>query len=158
MGIPSNGKKVIQKLADKFPGVDTQNLPIEDNTSRYFYMAPKPQPGVPKPLTPYLAIRFRNLVNVRTSTRLIHLWDQMLQNNIKFPHSDQNRSATPALHLGVWELCDKTPRLTADTRTQSKTVQDIIDRFLDTIRVEIAPKILTLLKEYCPEQYKRQLQ
>lgn len=84
-------------------------------------------------------------------------WDNLLLTGVKFPSGKENRSSTPALHLGIWEVYSKRPYVSEDSRAQAPGVIAAIDKFLYLIGELIAPKLNNLLKSQYPVQYDRQI-
>jgi hypothetical protein len=84
-------------------------------------------------------------------------WDEFAKLDVQFPKADPNRSKTPALHLGVWELYAANPRITKDSRKQREDVIKAMDKFLQIIHDSVAPKIFNILQRYYPQQFDRQL-
>jgi hypothetical protein len=157
-GIPKSAKAVRKRLREKFPRIIPRNLPSAPEFGRLFFPVPIPDDG---PLhahhPPYLAMRFESVVSNKANTRLIRAWDCLLEKGVQFPESDANRSSSPALHLGVWEVYRSTPCISTNSR-QPEEVIIAMDIFLNLIKKYIAPKISNLLQTHCPIQYARQMQ
>lgn len=156
VGAPNNAAKVTETLELLYPGLIPRDLPSVTDEGRFYI------PTLPtKPLTnshpPFLIARFDRVVNKTVQQRLMNAWDTLLHSGVRFPPADENRSATPALHLGIWELYKKRPIVTGDTRIQTDDAIIAIDNFLYLIGELIAPKIKNLLKTKYPHQYERQM-
>ncbi|KAF8160296.1 hypothetical protein BJ912DRAFT_1026541 [Pholiota molesta] len=150
-GIPKSAKA-------KFPHIIPRNLPSATEFGRLLFPVPIPDDG---PLhahhPPYLAMRFELVVINKANTRLIHAWDCLLNKGVQFPESDVNRSSSPALHLGVWEVYRSTPCISTNS-PQPEEVIIAMDIFLNLIKKYVAPEISNLLQTHCPIQYARQMQ
>lgn len=134
----------------------TRNLPTATEKGRFLI----PTPPIIRSLLPfhppYLVARFDWIVKEDVNERLMNAWDELMKLGIRFPDADKNRSSTPALHLGVWELYDTNPRLTSDTVRFSDAIV-AMDRFLQIIQEAISPKLHNILAKYYPRQFDRQM-
>ncbi|KAF9474886.1 hypothetical protein BDN70DRAFT_898616 [Pholiota conissans] len=158
LAIQSSSKVVAKQLRIHFPGLQTRQLESADSTRKLLFPVPTPENRLLDPLhPPYLAMRFPSVVSPKTNSRLVLAWDKLLASGVKFPKVDPNRSTTPALHLGIWEIFSSKPFISANSR-QTPEVNKSIDIFLGLVGKLLAPKIGALLKEHCPDQYARQIQ
>jgi hypothetical protein len=154
VGVPTNAAKVTEKINRLFPGIIPGELPGVTGTGRFYI----PTPGNPLPThPPFLVARFDQVINKSVQQRLLNAWDDLLHAGIRFPHADEHRSTTPALHLGIWETYRKHPIVTAATTHQSVEAIAAMDRFLYLIGHLVAPKLKNLLKTNYPNQYERQM-
>ncbi|KAJ7504608.1 hypothetical protein B0H11DRAFT_2221335 [Mycena galericulata] len=64
----------------------------------------------------WLAIRFPDVIPLQMQQKLLASWDKAIAFGLRFPKTEAQRSSTPALHLGVWNLYSNTPYITADSR------------------------------------------
>ena len=153
-------------MDSSFPGIVPRDLPNATGQKRLLFPVPLPdnlplpeKRPLPENHPPYLAMRFDQVVSSETNDLIIRAWDRMNELGVVFPDPDPtcNRSSSPALHLGVWELYDEKPRVTSDSRNQSPEVVQAIDDFLLIIQQRIAPRLKNLLKEFCPQQHELQM-
>jgi hypothetical protein len=148
---------VKEKVKELYPGMVPRNLPTATEKGRFLI----PTPPIIRSLLPlhppYLVARFDRIVKENVNERLMSAWDELMKLGIRFPDPDGNRSSTPALHLGVWELYGTNPRLTSDTVRFSNDAIVAMDRFLQIIREAISPKLHNILAKYYPRQFDRQM-
>lgn len=110
-------------------------------------------------LPPYLAMRFVNVIPASTLAQLLVLWDRLNAQDVRFPEADHRRSGQPALHLGVWELFQSRPIVTADSRqTRQKNpkkladIVDAMDSMLGFVKISVVPILERLMGRYVPGQ------
>ncbi|KAL0947185.1 hypothetical protein HGRIS_013309 [Hohenbuehelia grisea] len=137
-------------LVQRYPGLDPATLPLFSRLKRILLREPQAEVA-----SPYLLMRFNNIVSKSTAQRLLNCYVEMDRLGIKFSHSEKNWSTSSALHAGVWSLYQKRPYTTRDTRMQSPEVEVILARMLGIIGKEIAPKLARLLREHCLNQWLR---
>ncbi|KAJ3965022.1 hypothetical protein EV361DRAFT_811353 [Lentinula raphanica] len=82
----------------------------------------------------------------------------MQQNGLKYRKArESNRSATPAIHAGVWEKFANQPRLTAETwKMQNGVVKDLMAELIGILSAKVAPRMAALLKLFYPKVWERQ--
>ncbi|KAG2745673.1 hypothetical protein P692DRAFT_20849794 [Suillus brevipes Sb2] len=68
-----------------------------------------------------------------------------------------NCSTNEGIHLGVWEIMAKKPRLTLESRDQSPEAVEAMDNLLRFITTYIVPKIATVEREYILKLLKHDL-
>jgi len=103
---------------------------------------------------PYIFIRFDHVIPERIRNSIFHAWDLLQQIELKaHVKNDSNRSKTPAMHLGTWEVYRSMPIITVESRDQHPTVIHAIDKVLSLVGDFIAPKVRTLLQRYAPMQW-----
>ena len=157
LGIKKDGKAVVAAMNTHFPGIIPRELPSASPDGRLVYPRPLPTDGEPldPARLPYLAIRFDCLISKHAANQLVRAWDLLLATPVVFPPPEKNRSATPALHLGVWELSQSRPYVTADTCQKSLSANRAIDFLLSCIGIHVAPKITQAFRAFCPAQHAR---
>ncbi|KAJ3755616.1 hypothetical protein EV360DRAFT_49434 [Lentinula raphanica] len=70
---------------------------------------------------------------------------------------ESNRSATPAIHVGIWEKYANQPRLTAETwKMQNHTVRALMAQSIGLLSTNIAPRMVSILRTFYPEVWERQ--
>lgn len=155
--IKTDSNAVKRILSTQFKGVNPATLPRAPVTGRLNYALEKTD-ATPEGLPPSLVMRFERVITDRVNKLVVDAWDKVLEAGLTFPHADPNRSATPALHLGSWSINQSAPQITAHSRapTQTQEAQDAIDKFLQIINTEVAPRITTFFKNNFPAQYARQ--
>ncbi|KAJ7716675.1 hypothetical protein DFH07DRAFT_973849 [Mycena maculata] len=111
--------------------------------------------GVP----PYMAMHWVHVIPLPILKKLLVLFDALVAAGVEFPEADFRRSGTAALHLGVWSLYARQPRITADSHqtmisnsTQRARVVAAIDALCMIVKVHIVPKLVELMDEYVPGQ------
>ncbi len=140
------------------PLIVPRNLPSVIETGRFFIPTPLDILAKNDLHPPYLVARFDwQVVKKSVTNALLRAWEELSQLDVQFPKADKTRSATPALHLGIWQLYNADPYITGDSRHQSEEVIVAMDKFPRIIQEYIAPKVKKLLKQYYPQQYNRQM-
>ncbi|KAL0950537.1 hypothetical protein HGRIS_007345 [Hohenbuehelia grisea] len=172
-------------LSVRYPGLDPVKLPLLSRTKRLLLREPVsphlsegllrliifgspfasserlpgqarlPLQPAAEVVSPYLLMRFNNIINKATARRLLNCYVEMEALGLKTSHAEAHWSTTSALHAGVWSLYQKMPYVTRDTRSQPSAVTEVLARMLGIIAKEVAPKLVKLLKEHCPEQWAR---
>jgi hypothetical protein len=156
VGAPINATKVTKKIEELFPGVIPRNLPSVTEKGRFLIPTP-PIIRSLRPLhPPYLIGRFDQIIKASVEKSLVAAWKELVKLDVRFPKAESNRSKTPALHLGIWELYASQPRITGDSR-QSNDVTTAMDKFLRIVHHLIAPKIFNILQSHYPKQFDRHL-
>jgi len=77
-------------------------------------------------------------------------WKELVKLDVCFSKAEANRSKTPALHLGTWELYAGKPHITGDS-WQKDDVNAAMDKFLSIIHhsvrvVKVGDKIGSVAK------------
>lgn len=105
---------------------------------------------------PYFLLRFDSVLTTKLQNNILAAWDYMQHPSrrpvIRIKHAAE-RSGTPAIHLGAWELYKTTPDLTRETREQSIETLKAMDSLLKIFHSVVAMKINNLMKRYCPRLY-----
>jgi len=157
LGAPIDSTKVTQKMEEVFPGVIPRDLPSVTAEGRFFI----PTPPIIRSLCPlhppYLVGRFDRIVKAPMQKSLVAAWKELVNLDVRFPKAELNRSKTPALHLGTWELYASKPRITGNSCQQNDDVIAAMDKFLSIVHCSIAPKIFNILRSHYPKQFDRQL-
>lgn len=155
VGAATNAAKVTEKIEDLFPGIP-YNLSSVTADGRFLIPTP-PIVRSLRPLhPPYLVGRFDKIVKAPVEKSLLAAWKELVKLDIRYPKVEANRSKTPALHLGIWELYAAEPRITGDS-WQTGDVTSVMDKFLHIIHHSIAPKIFNILRSHYPRQFERHL-
>jgi hypothetical protein len=106
---------------------------------------------------PYLILRLDLIVSVKKQWALLAAWDQVQaaspQHYIK---REQARSTTPAYHWGIWEVTAPAPYITRESKDQTAEAILAIDKLLGLVKELMVPKIIQMMKEYLPVQWKHQ--
>jgi hypothetical protein len=109
----------------------------------------------------WLVMRFPSVIPLGTQERLLLSWDRVVACGLRFPNPEVQRSSTPAVHLGVWNLYSQKPYITADSRQKmvphcrtasakllaelkQKWVIAELDLFLGIIKSCVVPKLENL--------------
>ena len=158
LGAPINASKVTNKINHLFPGVIPCELPSVTEEGRFLIPTPPIVRSLRPIHPPYLIGRFDHIVKASIQKSLVAAWKDLMKLDVKFPKPkrDSNRSKTPSLHLGVWELYSALPRITEDSLDQNDAVILAMDKFLRIVG-SIAPKISNILQCYYPQQFNCQL-
>ena len=102
-------------------------------------------------------MRFDAVIHVRAMKTLLDAWTGFRDSSVQFPKKKkENRSSSPALHLGVWEISASTPYITSESKNQQPNTIVSMDNFLFLVKEFIAPKILRLLHLHSPQTLQRQ--
>ncbi|KAJ7449524.1 hypothetical protein FB451DRAFT_1005218, partial [Mycena latifolia] len=64
---------------------------------------------------PFLLIRFSDLLSPTVQQLLWDAFQQIVDAKPRYPRAEHGRSATPALHFGIWSLFKNLPEITADS-------------------------------------------
>lgn len=134
-----------------------RNLPSATTVGRFLVPTPSEILSSNPLHPPYLVARFDQIVKENVNQDLISAWDIFSELAVQFPPLDKQRSKMPALHLGVWELYVKLPRITKDSVAQPDDVIVPMDKFLQLIQDSVGPKLRNIFKEYYPQQFDRQM-
>jgi len=153
---PTNALKVTKKLQQLYPGLVPRDLPSVTTEGRFLVKTPSEIMATNPLHPPYIIARFDQLVKPHIERDLILAWDNLNATDVRFPPPDPNRSKTPALHLGVWELYSSQPHITGDTRKQSSAAIVAMDKLLCLIGKSIGPKLSNILKSHYPILFHRQ--
>ncbi|KAJ3822684.1 hypothetical protein F5880DRAFT_1613564 [Lentinula raphanica] len=107
-----------------------------------------------KPTVSTFLRRFTNVIHEDERLEIERLWLLMQEQGLKFRQGgDSNHSATPAIHVGIWEKFANQPRLTTETwKIQNGTVQACMDRLIGLLSEKVAPRMVSILRTYYPEQ------
>ncbi|KAF7426580.1 hypothetical protein PC9H_008949 [Pleurotus ostreatus] len=146
--LPSNAERLNRVIARNFPGLNAENLQPADSNHRLFFA--EDTTGNP------LAMRISNVISRTTAFRLENACRKLDSLGPKIHHREANRSATSALHLGIWETYAAHPRVSRDTIDQEPPVLDVIAKILRILQEDVAPKLGALLMEHYPAQWARQ--
>lgn len=156
VGAPINATNVIEKIEEHFPGVIPHNLPSVTEEGRLLIPTPAIIRSLRRFHPPYLVGRFDRIVKPSVEKSLVAAWKELVKLDVRFPKAEANRSKTPALHLGTWELYAGKPRITGDS-WQKDDINAAMDKFLSIVHRSIGPKIFNLLQSHYPKQFERQL-
>ncbi|KAJ7710308.1 hypothetical protein B0H14DRAFT_2646063 [Mycena olivaceomarginata] len=116
----------------------------------------------------WLAMCFPNVIPPHTQQMLLCWWDRVIACGLQFPKPEKQRSSTPAVHLGVWNLYSMKPYVTADSRQKiaparrtasakllaelkQKRVIKQLDIFLGIIKNHVVPKLESLAEWHFDE-------
>ncbi|KAJ3965579.1 hypothetical protein EV361DRAFT_810472 [Lentinula raphanica] len=70
---------------------------------------------------------------------------------------DSNRSATPAIHVGIWEKFSNYPRLTTETwKMQNQYVKELMTQLIGLLSKKVAPRMVSILRTFYPQVWERQ--
>lgn len=159
--VSKNRLHVEQLVEEQFPqGLIASELKLYNPDHSFVILPPKDSEEAQRPLhPPFLAARFEHMITEQGQKEIIKAWNGL--KHVGFKHHagtrEGNRSSSPGLHLGVWEVQQAFPKVTRDTRLQTPETIEAIDRLFKVIGIYVVPKILALLKRYAPKQLDRQL-
>jgi len=163
LGVKNDGKVVCSVMKKEFP---TYHSPADlaTATASGSFLVPTPSTrNQPEILLPpfhpiYLAMRFDKVIHDRAMTRLMTAWVSFIDSPVKFEEKKkENRSSSPALHLGVWEITSSTPYITSQSKHQHPTAIVCMDNFLLLVKEFVGPKIRRLLDLHSPRTLERQM-
>ncbi|KAG2045680.1 hypothetical protein BDR06DRAFT_965608 [Suillus hirtellus] len=159
LNVSKNKLHVENLVEEQFPeGLITSELPLYDPDNSFFILPPKDSVEANRPFhPPFLAARFEHMITKQGQKEILKAWKGLKWVGFKHHAREENRSSSPGLHLGVWEVQQSFPKVTRDTRLQSPKTIQAIDRLFVVIGIHVVPKILALLKRYAPKQLDRQL-
>ncbi|KAJ3759947.1 hypothetical protein EV360DRAFT_40891, partial [Lentinula raphanica] len=113
-----------------------------------------------KPTKVTVLRRFVNIIEAAERLEIERLWLLMQEKGLKHSRKgggESNRSATPAIHVGIWEKFAQEPRLTAETwKKQNREVKDLMAQLIGILSSKVAPRMAALLKTYYPQVWERQ--
>ncbi|KAJ7881839.1 hypothetical protein B0H13DRAFT_2048858 [Mycena leptocephala] len=152
-----------QIIGRKFPGAPA-DLPLftEDNSKVVLVSGPPPtteeealsENGTP----PFDVGRFPNTIPPYVQRKLLAAWDRVQALQPRYGLGEQRRSASPALHLGVWERYADRPIITGDSRQINTPVaqrQELVEALHDlcgVIKQYVVPKVRSIVEWYYPGQ------
>lgn len=103
----------------------------------------------------YYAARFDKVLTLDVQMKIVAGWDRLLAAGVNFPNPDKNRSSTPALHLGIWEIYLNLPKVTIDTRKQNEAVLEAMDHLFALLKRHVVWKVKNLMRRFYPWQLER---
>ena len=153
-------KMVREKIRKEYPDAQhLENLMVVPSMPDGILRVPTPastlvsDPNHP----PYLMLRLVSIVSERKQSELLAAWDQVQATSPRhYIKREEARSATPAYHFGVWEVTARAPYITRETKDQTADAILAIDKLLKLVKEQVVPKIISMMKEYLPVQWKHQ--
>jgi hypothetical protein len=153
-------KMVRNTIRKEYPDTrQLQNLPVVPSMPDGILRVPTPlsnltsDPDHP----PYLMLRLVSIVSRRKQSELLAAWDKVKVSSPKhYIKREAARSATPAYHFGVWEVTAPAPYITQESKDQTADALLAIDKLLGLVKEQVVPKIISMMKEYLPVQWKHQ--
>jgi hypothetical protein len=146
----------IQKaVSQHFPGLGPATL--GSVTDEGIWLVPSPASKDSNPnQPPYLAMHMNRVIGTDGQQQLLERRKEL--NTLGPVHllKRNSRLQTSALHLGVWSLYTTRPRVTRESEAQSPEVIKAMDKLLNGIKKWVVPKLINILKDYCPQQLKQQ--
>ncbi|KAJ3838496.1 hypothetical protein F5878DRAFT_661131 [Lentinula raphanica] len=112
-----------------------------------------------KPTVVTVLRRFMDIITPEEQLEIERLWLLMQEKGLKYSRKrgESNRSATPAIHAGIWEKFAREPRLTAETwKMQNREVKKLMAQLIGILSSKVAPRMAALLQTYYPEVWERQ--
>jgi hypothetical protein len=108
------------------------------------------------PNGPYIwAMRFTKAISLKAQEAVLAAYAALINHGNPKQYTGEkssNRSTTPALHIGVWELYSSVPRISNDTRKQDSATFALIRKFCDVVKTYIVPELQGYINRYMPEQ------
>lgn len=153
-------KLVKETISQEYPDAqDPENLPVVPSLPHGILHVPTPQamlvsdPDHP----PYMLLRVVSIFSEQKQLALLAAWDEVKaaspRHHIK---SEVARSVTPAYHFGIWEVTARAPQITRESRDQKAHAILAIDKLLGLVKKLVVPKMISMIKEYLPVQWKHQ--
>ena len=154
MGSITSQKFVRETIAANYPTSPADLISVEDvipnpehrdmSKTTISIKSPIP-PDSPSFHPPYLGIRLHALLTDHEQVHILKKFHQMVAAGAQhlLKKKDQ-RSSTPAYHLGIWEVTQPKPLITQETCRQSQHATNAIRRFLRAVQKHIAPKLSAL--------------
>jgi hypothetical protein len=106
---------------------------------------------------PYLMLRLASIVSQWKQSELLAAWDKVKATSPRhYIKSEEARSVTPAYHFGIWEITNRVPYITRETKSQTAAAILAIDKLLGLVKEQVVPKIISMMKEYLPVQWQHQ--
>jgi len=144
----------------EFPdAANHENLPIVPSLPGGILRIPTPAPtlALDSDHPPYLMLRLVTIVSKRKQLELLAAWDRLKATSPRhYIKSEEARSATPAYHFGIWEVTARAPYITRESKDQTAEAVVAIDNLLGLVKEQVVPKIISMMKEYLPVQWKHQ--
>ncbi|KAH7917490.1 hypothetical protein BV22DRAFT_1135365 [Leucogyrophana mollusca] len=151
---PVTFKKNMQKHVPA-PFQDPDNLHRLPEHGKILVPTPLSTTNLPTDHPQYLAMRFDKVISPRIINNFIFAWDTLQATDVKhLLKQDKNRCKKniPAFHFGIWEKYSHGPILSSETRNQTPQTIAAIDVFLALVGRFVAPRVLSFLQSYFPQQ------
>ncbi|KAJ3768741.1 hypothetical protein FB446DRAFT_792036 [Lentinula raphanica] len=158
MDMKMSGKKLTEALAVDYPE-GSSNLKRAPANGRLIVEGMSLTKDL-KPTVTTVLRRFVDIIQANEREEIEKLWLLMQQRGLKYRKGEgSNRSATPAIHVGVWEKFANQPRLTAETwKMQNSVVKELMSELIGLLSAKVAPRMVAILRTFYPEVWKRQQQ
>lgn len=151
-GRGTSAKAFTTRFLSEFGELDAGTLPTLADEGQLLIPVPA-DTVVPEGHPRYYAARFDKILALDVQTKIVCCWDRLLAAGVKFPKPDPNRSGSPALHLGIWELYMNLPKVSSDTWDQEEGVITVMDELFLMLRRYVVPKMKNLMRRYYPSQF-----
>lgn len=140
--------KGLKPRAPDLPRVAETGIHVVKLDDEILEAQPKDHPAV-------TAIRADTIVSEEGQRAILNKWDELKQlGGPKYTaHSkNDNRSSTPALHCGVWNLSSDRPFVTADTRQKDAhpATRACLEELCELIKTHVAPRIKRMIQIHSP--------
>ena len=153
-------KMVRDTIRTEYPdAADPENLPVVPSMPGGILRVPTPAAtlALDADHPPYLMLRLVSIVSPRKQLELLAAWDRLKATSPRhYIKSEEARSATPAYHFGTWEVTARAPYITRESKDQTADAILAIDNLLGLVKEQVIPKIISMMKEYLPVQWKHQ--
>ncbi|KAF5356645.1 hypothetical protein D9757_012849 [Collybiopsis confluens] len=158
LGMKANGRLLLETVQQDFPtGHSNLIRAPADGRLHAFTM------GLTKELRlmemPVMD-RFTRIILPNERTEIQRIVKLMFDLGVQYSRSSalrDNRSETPALHLGIWEKYARVPRMTGETsQLQNPAVCSLIQNLLTLLATKVAPRMSGILRSLYPAVWRRQ--
>jgi hypothetical protein len=154
-------QKIVRKTVSKeYPDAQhPENLPVVPSLPHGILHVPTPKPELDSDPDhpPYMILRLVSIVPEWVQLALLDAWDQVKATSPRhYIKSEEARSATPAYHFGIWEVTALAPYITRESKDQTANAILAIDKLLRLVKELVVPKMISMIKEYLPVQWKHQ--
>ncbi len=152
-----------QCVQEKYPGLPKQ-LPkvIDDNSKSMRYLASSSMLAAEAQLgishQPLIVHHFSHVLLPKVQQGLIKHWDAFMASKSRYSEKNADPcSASPAIHISVWEHTFHHPHLTSETCIQHQECQRTLDELLVYLHCHALACLPSLVKDVCPEALERGL-
>jgi hypothetical protein len=154
VAVPCSDKAVQQIKRKIFPGNTAHPSSLEHAPEDGIYLAKFSEEaleGQPSDHPP-CAVICLDLGDPDDGELFLDIFDRMMAAGFRFPkHKQDNRSSTPAAHLGSWHLSSGDLMVTRDTRNQLPEVEPIMNELFEHVQTKVVPPICEALLHHAPQ-------
>lgn len=142
-----------EKFKKLYPKLKVQKLPLLEDTDTVVFKASDANVFG----THTLLVRGSQQVSKEGLERIYQATRKLFASKpVCYEKKNDNRSSTPALHLGIWKIYRSQVTLTKATVDQTAETIERMDVLFRCLQTYIVPKLVRILETYFPEQWEEQ--